>query len=81
VSHTPAGAKAYLLATYMIPKDLSQYAFHLLRDIYAVEDLDKIDPKAFVDRLRVVHKGWSVEHLCPRRIHPGRPEYRAVQST
>jgi Holliday junction resolvase len=48
----------------MIPNDPTRYVYSVLRDFYALaeEDVDSVDPKAFVDRLRGVHRGLSAEH-------------------
>jgi len=48
----------------MVPEDPTRYVYSVLRDFYRVadEDVDNIDPKAFVNRLRGVHKGLSAEH-------------------
>jgi hypothetical protein len=48
----------------MILKDPTRYVCSVMRDFYSVadDDVDNIDPAAFVDRLRRAHKGLSAEH-------------------
>jgi Holliday junction resolvase len=46
----------------VIPNDPSQYGFHVLRDLYGVENVHELDPAAFNERVRAIHKGWSSEH-------------------